>query len=155
MNSLKRFLRFLGGFARESLYWIFFSVVISLIHFWVSFLVSMLSHYPLQLLVNDTLFVFSIVLMATSFGAYYQRVDRKQLEWISLCCIIVGSLGIGVSIILCTLSIISPIVGEQHFSAETLYYTSKMLSVYALAYGFFLNTVINLYERRILPWRRY
>ena len=152
MNSFQKFLKFLNDFIRESLYWMFFSVVCSLVYVWICFLVSKSTGYPLYELAKDALFIFSIITIATSFGDYYRRAERKQHEWISFYCIAGGLVGIITSIALCTISIISSVAEKQYISAESLYYASKMLTVYAIVYGFILNTTIISVERGLM-WK--
>jgi hypothetical protein len=152
MNSFQKFLKFLNDFIRESLYWMFFSIACSLIYVWICFLVFKVTGYPLHKLAKDALFVFSIITITTSFGDYYRRIDRKQQEWISFYCIAGGLVGIITSIALCTVSIISSVMEKQYVSAESLYFASKMLTVYAIVYGFILNTTIVSVERRLM-WK--
>lgn len=66
---------------RSSIEWFFYSIVIGLIHLWVAWAIAVWTNNLIvieQTLTDGSLLVFTIALVATSYGTNYDRIFRNH-----------------------------------------------------------------------------
>lgn len=137
---------FIRDFLYESLFWLFFSVLLALSHVWIGVLVYRLQGVPfdqlyLQNVKNGSLLGFTIVLMASAWGHYFKVAERDR--WTSLYCTFVGVLGIGSAVVAYSLLLSSAITGGP-VDFDLLSNMSLALGATAILYGFILNLRANM-----------
>ncbi len=116
--------------------WLFYSGFLSLVHLWVALAISLWvgAGKPTKVLLDGSLFVFAIVLVATSYGTHYDRVTGK---WWKLGVQAVGVIVGGGSLVFYTAMVLSDSLQLQ--TPSSVKYLPVPAAIFALIYGLGCN----------------